>query len=112
MGYYSATQKFDAIIKGKPSHAGGRPEEGNNALLAASTAVLNLYAIPRHSEGYTRINVGKLTAGTGRNVICADAHLLVETRGETTELDEHMYEKAIKVLNSSAVMYDCNIEIK
>ena len=112
MGYYSATQKFDTIIKGKPSHAGGRPEEGNNALLAASTAVLNLYSIPRHSEGYTRINVGKLTAGTGRNVICPDAHLLIETRGETTELNDYMYEKAIKILKSSANMYNCNLEIK
>ena len=112
MGYYSATQKFDVIIKGKPSHAGGRPEEGNNALLAASTAVLNLYAIPRHSEGYTRINVGKLNAGTGRNVICPDAHLLMETRGETTELNDYMYKKAIKVLKSSTDMYDCTLEIK
>ena len=112
MGNYAATQKFDVTFKGKPAHAGGSPEEGNNALLAASTAVLNLYAIPRHSEGYTRINVGKLNAGTGRNVICSDAHLLIETRGETTELNDYMYEKALTVLKASAQMYDCKLEIK
>ena len=76
MGNYAATQKFDVTFTGKPAHAGGSPEKGNNALLAASTAILNLYAIPRHSDGYTRINVGKLNAGTGRNVICSDAHLI------------------------------------
>ncbi|MFC2093808.1 amidohydrolase, partial [Bacteroidota bacterium] len=112
MGNYAATQKFDAMFTGKPAHAGGSPEKGNNALLAASTAILNLYAIPRHSEGYTRINVGKLNAGTGRNVICSDAHLLIETRGEIIELNDYMYEKALTVLKASAEMYDCKLEIK
>jgi aminobenzoyl-glutamate utilization protein A len=54
---YLATTKFDATLVGAPSHAGGRPHEGKNALLAAATAVLNLHAIPRHKEGATRINV-------------------------------------------------------
>ena len=112
MGNYAATQKFDATFTGKPAHAGGSPEKGNNALQAASTAILNLYAIPRHSEGYTRINVGKVNAGTGRNVICSDAHLLIETRGETTELNDYMYEKALNILKASAEMYDCQINIK
>ena len=112
MGNYAATQKFDATFTGKPAHAGGSPEGGNNALLAASTAVLNLYAIPRHSDGYTRINVGKLNSGTGRNVICSDAHLLIETRGETTELNEYMYEKVVNILETSAKMYNCKLEIK
>ena len=112
MGNYAATQKFDVTFTGKPAHAGGSPEKGNNAMLSASTAVLNLYAIPRHSQGYTRINVGKLNAGTGRNVICSEAHLLIETRGETTELNDYMYEKALTVLKASAKMYDCKLEIK
>ena len=81
MSGYAATHKFDVSIEGGPAHAGGRPEGGANAMLAAATAILNLYAIPRHSEGYTRINVGQMTAGTGRNVICPSAHLVCETRG-------------------------------
>ena len=78
---FAATRKFDAFFYGQPSHAGGSPQAGKNALLAASTAVLNLYAIPRHSGGLTRINIGRMTAGSGRNVIPAEAHLVIETRG-------------------------------
>jgi aminobenzoyl-glutamate utilization protein A len=108
---YLATSKFDAILTGEPSHAGGRPHEGKNALLAAATAVLNLHAIPRHKEGATRINVGRLTAGTGRNVICPSAHLVIETRGATTELNEYMVASSQRVLETAAAMHGCSLEI-
>lgn len=112
MGGYIATKKFDVVIKGKPAHAGGSPQEGNNALMAAATAIMNLYAIPRHGEGATRINVGKVTAGTGRNVICDEVKMVIETRGENKEISQYMYDKAVKVLEKSAEMYDCKIHIK
>jgi aminobenzoyl-glutamate utilization protein A len=108
---FMATSKFDAILKGESAHAGGDPQAGKNALLAASTAVLNLYAIPRHRQGATRINVGKLIAGEGRNVICPEARLVIETRGTTTELNEYMVECATRVLTSAATMYDCTVDI-
>ena len=111
-GGYLATAKFDALITGEAAHAGGRPNEGRNALLAAATAVLNLHAMPRHKDGATRINVGKLVAGTGRNVICPSAHLLVETRGATSEVNEHAYEYAVRVLESAATMHGCTLEIR
>jgi aminobenzoyl-glutamate utilization protein A len=112
VGGYLATTKFDVALAGLAAHAAGEPHQGKNALLAAATAVLNLYAISRHREGSTRVNVGKLVAGTGRNVIPASAHLSVETRGATTELNEYMYECAVRVLTSSAAMYDCVLEIR
>ena len=108
---YLATSKFDAVFTGVPAHAGGAPHEGKNALLAAATAVLNLYAIPRHRAGATRINVGQLVAGTGRNVICPNAKLLIETRGKTTELNDYMVASARRVLESAAAMYDVSLEI-
>jgi len=111
-GGFLATTKFDATITGAPSHAGGSPNKGKNALVAAAAAVLNLYAIPRHGGGSTRINVGRLTAGQGRNVIAPNAHLVVETRGATTKLNDYMYERAVRVLESAAAMYDCELEIR
>ena len=112
MSGYFATQKFDAFFTGKSAHGGGKPEEGKNALMAAASAVLNLYAIPRHSKGATRVNAGKLIAGTGRNVICDRAHMVIETRGINDEVSDYMYEKALQVLKASAMMYDCTVEIK
>jgi len=112
MSGYAATSKFDVTIKGKPAHAGGKPQAGNNALLAAANAVLNLYAISRHSRGATRLNVGKLTAGTGRNVICPSAFLEIETRGENDELNQFMFKKALNIIKKSAQMYKCIYRLK
>ena len=107
-----ATSKLDAIFTGKAAHAGGNPDGGKNALLAAATAVMNLYAIPRHKFGATRINVGRLQAGTGRNVIPDRALLSLETRGETSALNQHMYDYAMRILKTSAEMHDCGLETK
>jgi aminobenzoyl-glutamate utilization protein A len=107
---FLATSKFDATYTGVPSHAGAFPEQGRNALLAAATAALNLHAIPRHSAGATRITVGRLEAGEGRNIIPARAVMRIETRGATTELNDSMYARAQRVLEHAAGMYDVGFE--
>ena len=107
-----ATCKYDVTFRGLAAHAGGSPHLGKNALVAAASAVLNLYAIPRHGSGATRINVGTLVAGSGRNVIADEAKMEIELRGDTTELNEYMVEKAKKILQSSAEMYDCTCELR
>ena len=112
IGGYAATEKFDVHFVGEPAHAGGCPEGGHNALLAAASAVLNLHALPRHQAGFTRINVGRMVAGTGRNVIPADADLVVEVRGETSELCDSMHAKAIRVVEAAAAMYGCSVSIR
>jgi aminobenzoyl-glutamate utilization protein A len=111
-GGYLATFKFDAFFSGAAAHAGGKPNEGKNALLAAATAVLNLHAIPRHRDGATRINVGRLEAGTGRNVVPAQARLAIETRGATTELNDYVYGYARRILEAAAAMHGCTLEIR
>ncbi|NLE45594.1 MAG: M20 family metallo-hydrolase [Chloroflexi bacterium] len=109
MGGYAATRKFDATFKGVPSHAGANPQCGHNALIAAATAVLNLYAIARHGDGATRINVGKLDAGASRNVIPAEARLAAEVRGASSELCEYMYAEACRILEAAAAMQGCEL---
>ncbi|GAA0068636.1 p-aminobenzoyl-glutamate hydrolase subunit AbgA [Clostridium sardiniense] len=109
---FLATSKINAEFKGKSSHAGVAPEKGHNALLSAATAVLNLDAIPRNGEGDTRINVGKLIAGSGRNVIPGRAFMEIETRGETTELNRYMENYAERILMASAEMHDTHVNIK
>ncbi|MGU0160882.1 peptidase dimerization domain-containing protein [Escherichia coli] len=52
-----ATTKFDAHFTGTAAHAGAKPEDGHNALLAAAQATLRLHAIAPHSEGASRVNV-------------------------------------------------------
>ncbi|PSL40358.1 aminobenzoyl-glutamate utilization protein A [Planomicrobium soli] len=108
---FLATTKMDVVFKGKASHAGGRPHEGKNALMAASTAVLGLYGIPRHADGASRVNVGVLQAGSGRNIIPSQALLKIETRGETSEINDYIREQALNVLNGAATMYDTEVAV-
>lgn len=106
---FLATTKLDAEFKGVAAHAGADPETGRNALLAAATAALNLHAIARHSQGASRINVGVLQAGTGRNVVPAQALLKLETRGTTSEVNSFMVQEARRILKAAAQMYDVDL---
>ncbi len=107
----SCSTKSDVTFTGIPAHAGGHPESGKNALLASANAAINLYAITRHSEGATRVNVGVLNAGVGRNVIAPNAYMKIETRGVTKSLNDFMSERAVSVIQGAAKMYgvDCSI---
>ena len=109
---FLSSTKFDVTIHGYPAHAGASPEKGKNALAAASTAVLNMLAIPRHRDGASRINIGSLHAGTGRNVIPAKAKMTIETRGATAEINAYMEEHAKRVCRAAAEMYDCSCDIR
>ncbi|TCO70739.1 amidohydrolase [Marinisporobacter balticus] len=109
---FLCTTKMDVTYTGKGAHAGTAPNEGNNALLAASSAVLNLYAIPPHKDGPTRINVGILQAGVGRNVIAPSALMKLETRGLNHTLNQYMYDKAVKIIENTARMYDVSYKIE
>lgn len=105
-----ATTKLDFVFKGKAVHAAIAPQEGQNAMLAAATAVLNLHAIPRFSGVPTHINVGRFTAGTGRNVIAENATLEVEVRGATSEANDYMERRAVEIAKAAAGMHGCGLE--
>ncbi|MFC7135151.1 MULTISPECIES: amidohydrolase [Salinibaculum] len=107
---FLAVAHFEARFAGEPAHAGGHPNRGRNAVQAMATAVQNLYAIPRHEDGATRINAGRVGGGTASNIIPEDAFIDAEVRGETTELMEYVREKAHQVVESAAEMHGCTVE--
>ena len=107
-----ATAKMDVVFLGKAAHAGFEPEKGANAMLAMATAVLNLQAISRYGKAPTRINVGKVVAGSGRNVICDKAVMELEVRGLTTEANDYMTESARRIIKAAAEMHGCTYEIR
>jgi aminobenzoyl-glutamate utilization protein A len=108
---FFATTKLDAVFTGAESHAALEPETGRSALLGAATAVLNLHAIPRHSAGESRVNVGVLHAGTGRNVTPGRALLRLETRGATAEVNEYVEARARAILEAAATMHGLGLDV-
>ena len=97
--------KIDVEFHGESAHAGKAPNEGRNALQAAAAAISNLYAIPRHGDGTTRINVGEVHAPNAQNVIAETARMRVEVRGETAELNAYMEETVERILAHAAGMH-------
>ena len=108
---FLATTKFDVELFGLASHSGSDPHKGHNSILAAASMILNLHAIPRHGKGASRITVGMVSGGTGRNVIPSYAKLVCETRGATTEINQYMFDKAKLIINHVAAMYEQDVKI-
>ena len=104
--------KFNAEFFGKSTHAGLKPEEGKNALLAAAQAALSLHGISRHSAGASRINVGVISGGSGRNVIPSYAQIQFETRGENSNINNFMKERARTIVDASALMFDVDYKLE
>ena len=110
MDGFLAVTGIEAEFHGESAHAGGRPEEGRNAVQALAAAVQGLYGIPRHSEGVTRVNAGKIGGGTASNIVPEYAYTEMEVRGGTTELRDYMRERAEAVLEGAAETHDCELE--
>ncbi len=109
---FLAVSHIHAEFSGEPAHAGAQPDAGENAVQAMASAIQNLYAIPRHSEGATRVNAGEVGGGTASNIIPEHAYIEGEVRGQTTELMEYMRERADRVLEGAAEMHGCEVEIE
>ncbi|QZY94518.1 amidohydrolase [Pantoea dispersa] len=108
---FLATTKLDVRFTGVGAHAGGKPEEGRNALLAAAQATLALHTLPQHSGGVARVNVGVLQAGSGRNVVPDVALMKVETRGASNQVNDDIYQQALRVIAGAAAMYGVEHEV-
>ncbi|WP_435361877.1 amidohydrolase [Haloarchaeobius sp. DFWS5] len=101
----------DVEIEGTSAHAGQSPQEGANAIHALGTAIENVYGIPRHADGMTRVNVGRVEGGTASNVIAEDVEAIAEARGETTELMEYARDELRHRFEKAAELHDCTASV-
>lgn len=109
---YLCTTKLDVTFHGKPAHAGACPQEGRNALTAAANATVQMMGISRHSGGMTRINIGQLIAGEGRNVIPSKAVMKLEVRGETGEINQYMVDQVTNICKGIAMSFSVTYEMR
>lgn len=107
-----ATTKFDVNIIGKAAHAGAAPEAGNNAILAGVMAVSAMQTFMQDGRGCSRLNVGTIRGGTGRNVIPDNCFFSAETRGADTDVEKRLYSAAERCVKTAAEAYECSYDIK
>ena len=109
---FLATSKIDIAFTGKAAHAGANPEKGRSALLAACSTATMLAGIPRNSQGDTRISIGRLVAGEGRNVVPVHAKMQIEVRGQTEEVNQYMTDYVERIVKGNAEAYDVQYQFE
>lgn len=109
---FLATTKIDITFEGRPSHAGANPEKGRSALSAACAADMMIQGISRHCGGDSRIAIGRLVAGEGRNVTPVHALMQLETRGQTEEVNAFLVKNVQNMVKGAAEAYEVEYAIK
>jgi len=74
--------RFEVFIKGVPSHAGTRPEDGRSAIRELGNVIQTLEGMNDLKRGVT-VNVGVVRGGTKPNVIAEEAYAEVDMRVPT-----------------------------
>ena len=103
---FLATTKVDIEFDGVASHAGSDPEKGRSALMAAVSCAMMLQGLPRHSAGDSRVAIGTLHAGEGRNVTPTHAKMQIEVRGENDEVNSWLFERMKSIVEGAATAYE------
>lgn len=111
-GGFLASTKFDITFIGQEAHAGNAPHKGHSALVAAACATMMIQGIPRHGDGDTRVAVGKLNAGEGRNIVAAHATMQMEVRGSTQEVNDFMAENVEHIIEGVERAYQVKANIE
>src|SRR5689334_5750513 len=74
--------RFEIFVKGVPSHAGTRPEDGRSAIRELANVIQTLESMNDLERGVT-VNVGVIRGGTKPNVIAEEAYAEVDMRVPT-----------------------------
>jgi glutamate carboxypeptidase len=71
--------RFEVFIKGRPAHAGSRPQDGRSAIRELANVIQALEAMNNPKRGIT-VNVGVVKGGTRPNVVAEEAYAEVDLR--------------------------------
>jgi glutamate carboxypeptidase len=88
--------RFEVFIKGVPSHAGTRPEDGRSAIRELGNVIQTLEAMNDFSRGIS-VNVGVVRGGTRPNVIAEEAYAEVDMRVPTISDADELFPKILNL---------------
>ncbi len=81
---------FTVKVKGRAAHAGGKHQDGRNAIEELAHQVIALQKLTDYAKG-TTFNVGLIRGGTASNVVPAEAEAVVDFRVLAPEETERVY---------------------
>jgi glutamate carboxypeptidase len=92
--------RFEVFVKGVPSHAGTRPEDGRSAIRELANIIQTLEAMNDPERGVT-VNVGVVRGGTKSNVIPEEAYAEVDMRVPTLADADELVPKILDLKSCS-----------
>jgi len=101
--------RIEGHFRGKAAHAGIRPEDGRNAIVAAASALASL-RLGRRDEG-TTCNVGRIEGGTAANVVAERCTVELEARSLDHERAGELVSEIVDALTAGASDTECDVEI-
>lgn len=109
----SSADDFQIKVKGQGGH-GGMPDQGVDAILAASAIVMNLQSIVSRETGPAEpvvVSIGMFNSGTQNNVIADKAILEGTVRVFNKEIGDRMPGMIERIAKSTAQTYRANAEL-
>jgi tripeptide aminopeptidase len=100
--------RLEATFKGKAAHAGIRPEDGHNAIVAAARALANM-RIGRIDDG-TTANVGEIKGGTAANVVAERCEVVLEARSLDDARAGETVSSMVDAVTEAASDLECDVE--
>lgn len=106
-----ASQSYDIDLFGRAAHAGMAPEEGRSAILGAAALTLGLHSLCQYKNS-SRVNVGVLSGGTGRNVVAPKASMKVEIRADNNDDIKDLAKRLKAMVDGTAKAYELTYDLR
>ena len=100
--------RVEARFRGVAAHAGVRPEDGRNAILAAARAIAAM-PLGRLDEA-TTANVGRIEGGSAANVVAERCYVELEARSLDEARAGEVVGQLVDALSEAAADTDCDVE--
>jgi tripeptide aminopeptidase len=101
--------RLEARFHGAAAHAGIRPEDGRNAIVAAARAIAGM-RLGRLDEG-TTANVGLIEGGSAGNVVAERCTVAMEARGLDDDAVGLVVGEMVDRLTEAASDTECDVEM-
>ena len=100
--------RIEADFHGRAAHAGIRPEQGRNAIVAAAGALARMELGRLDDE--TTANAGRIEGGTAANVVAERCRIELEARSVDPEKATRLVERMVDALTDAGSDAECDVE--
>ena len=104
--------QWEAVLEGRAAHAGISPEDGRNAIVAASRAIARIPS--GRIDAATTANVASIFGGTathGTNIVAPDCRVAGEARSLEEGVAERLADEVVEAFHDAANAPDCSCDV-